>query len=212
MFNKDGMLTRQRRFGQERGAGQLRQDYDGGSSPAQRATAGEVAPPSHETPTSGALERKTDEGGARLIVGPNIKLKGAEITDCETLVVEGRVEASMNSRVIQIAEEGVFCGTAGIDVAEIRGRFEGELTARRRLVIYASGKVSGKIRYGALSVEEGGELSGDVGRLAVESAAGTAGGRDEKKSGSNSALPPEGEARPAATPLDIAAFSKRGNP
>jgi len=45
----------------------------------------------------------TDEG-SKLIVGPNIKLKGAEITDCEILVVEGRVEASMNSRDIRIAE------------------------------------------------------------------------------------------------------------
>ena len=34
-----------------------------------------------------------------------------------TLVVEGRVEASMDSRVIQIAENGVFSGTVSIDVA-----------------------------------------------------------------------------------------------
>ncbi len=209
MFNKEGMLPRNRRFGQERGSGQLRPDHDSGSSPAQRA--GEASPPSHETPATAAPERKTDEGGARLIVGPNIKLKGAEITDCETLVVEGRVEASMNSRVIQIAEDGVFSGTAGIDVAEIRGRFEGELTARRRLVIYASGKVSGKIRYGALSVEEGGELSGDVGRLAAEPAAGAT-SREEKKPAVGAAFAQEGEARPAAAaPLDIAAFSKRGS-
>src|SRR4051812_27649985 len=33
---------------------------------------------------------------SKLIVGPDIKLKGAEITDCDTLVVEGRVEASMD--------------------------------------------------------------------------------------------------------------------
>ncbi|MCX7143375.1 MAG: polymer-forming cytoskeletal protein [Proteobacteria bacterium] len=98
----------------------------------------------------------------KLTVGPDIKLKGAEITDCDTLVVEGRVEASMNSRVIQIAESGVFVGKVGIEVAEIRGRFEGELTAHKRLVIHASGRVSGTIRYGTLSIEEGGELTGDI--------------------------------------------------
>ncbi len=211
MFNKDGMLTRNRRLGQERGPGPLRPDYDSGSPSVQRAAVGEATPPSQEAPATPAPERRADEGGARLIVGPNIKLKGAEITDCETLVVEGRVEASMNSRVIQIAEEGVFSGTAGIDVAEIRGRFEGELTARRRLVIYASGKVSGKIRYGALSVEEGGELSGDVGRLAAEPAAGATGNRDEKKPAPSGTPAQEGEGRPAAAPLDIAAFSKRGS-
>ena len=101
-------------------------------------------------------------GGSKLIVGPDIKLKGAEITDCDTLVVEGRVEASMDSRAIQIAEKGVFVGTCGVDVAEIRGSFEGELTVRKQLVIRSTGRISGKIRYGKVSIEEGGELSGDI--------------------------------------------------
>ena len=102
------------------------------------------------------------EDGNKLIVGPNIKLKGSEITDCEILVVEGRVEASMNSRDIRIAEGGVFSGKAEIDVAEVRGTFEGELTARKRLVVYATGRVSGTIRYGALMVEEGGTITGNM--------------------------------------------------
>jgi cytoskeletal protein CcmA (bactofilin family) len=116
-------------------------------------------------PAAAPLSRSADGKGSKLIVGPDIKLKGVEITDCDTLVVEGRVEASMDSRVIQIAEEGVFQGTAGIDVAEINGRFEGELTARKQLVIRATGKVTGKIRYGKLTIEEGGELVGDIGTL-----------------------------------------------
>jgi cytoskeletal protein CcmA (bactofilin family) len=106
-----------------------------------------------------------NEEGSKLIVGPNIKLKGSEITDCEILVVEGRVEASMKSRVIRIAEGGVFAGKAEIDVAEVYGNFEGELTARTRLVIHATGKVSGVIRYGAMMVEEGGTISGEVATL-----------------------------------------------
>ena len=108
-----------------------------------------------------------DTKGSKLIVGPDIKLKGVEITDCDTLVVEGRVEAAMDSRVIQIAERGAFSGTVGIDVAEIHGRFEGELTARKQLIIHSSGKVSGKIRYGKITVEEGGQLSGDVDAIGV---------------------------------------------
>jgi cytoskeletal protein CcmA (bactofilin family) len=108
---------------------------------------------------------KTEESVSKLIVGPDIKLKGAEITDCDTLVVEGRVEAAMESRVLQIAEVGVFVGNAAVDMAEIRGRFDGELTVRKQLVIRATGHVSGKIRYGKLSIEEGGELSGDVGAI-----------------------------------------------
>jgi cytoskeletal protein CcmA (bactofilin family) len=109
-----------------------------------------------------AVQSSNSEGGSKLIVGPNIKLKGVEISDCDTLVVEGRVEATMNSRVIQIAEMGSFTGSAEVDLAEIRGEFEGELTVRQKLVIFGSGKVSGTIRYGKLVVEEGGQLAGDV--------------------------------------------------
>lgn len=108
------------------------------------------------------------EEGSKLIVGPNIKLKGSEITDCEILVVEGRVEAAMNSRDIRIAEGGVFSGRADIDVAEIRGTFEGDLIARKRLVVYATGRVLGTIRYGAMMAEAGGVISGNVGLHIVD--------------------------------------------
>ncbi len=100
--------------------------------------------------------------GAKLVVGPGVKLKGAEILDCDMLLVEGRVEATMDSRLIQIAEQGAFDGKVTIDFAEIRGRFSGELTAREQLVIHSTGCVNGKIRYGKIIVHEGGELSGDI--------------------------------------------------
>lgn len=102
------------------------------------------------------------EGGSKLTVGPNIKLKGVEITDCDTLVVEGLVEATMDSRVMQIAEQGAFKGSAEIDIAEIRGLFDGNLTVREKLVIHSTGKVTGKIRYGKIIIEEGGQLSGEI--------------------------------------------------
>ncbi|WP_298926660.1 polymer-forming cytoskeletal protein [uncultured Ramlibacter sp.] len=103
-----------------------------------------------------------DGGESKLTVGPNIKLKGVEITDCDTLVVEGSVEATMDSRVIQISERGAFKGSAEIDIAEIRGEFDGTLTVRQKLVIYATGKVTGRIRYGKVVIEEGGQLSGEI--------------------------------------------------
>jgi cytoskeletal protein CcmA (bactofilin family) len=117
--------------------------------------------------------RTATEGGSKLTVGPNIKLKGVEITDCDTLVVEGLVEATMDSRVVQISEQGAFKGSAEIDVAEIRGVFNGNLTVRQKLVIYATGKVTGTIRYGKLVIEEGGQLSGEIhfGAVAAKTAA-----------------------------------------
>lgn len=102
------------------------------------------------------------EGGSKLTVGPNIKLKGVEITDCDTLVVEGTVEATMDSRLMQISQQGAFKGAAEIDIAEIHGEFDGTLTVRQKLVIYATGKVTGKIRYNKVVIEEGGQLSGEI--------------------------------------------------
>ena len=125
-----------------------------------------VAPAPAAVPSSPNAAKPGE--GSKLIVGPDVKLKGVEITDCDTLVVEGRVESALDSRVIQIAENGVFNGAASIDIAEIRGRFDGELTARKQLVIHASGRVAGKIRYGNIKIEEGGEISGDVGSLGAQ--------------------------------------------
>ena len=102
------------------------------------------------------------ESPSRLVVGPNVKLKGAEILDCDTLIVEGRVEATMDSRVLRIADKGAFSGKVSIDVAEIHGQFEGDLTARQQLIIHATGRVKGTIRYGSLLVEAGGQISGDI--------------------------------------------------
>jgi cytoskeletal protein CcmA (bactofilin family) len=129
-------------------------------------TAARPAPaPSAAANAEAAAPRGEEVGGSKLIVGPNIKLKGVEIDDCDTLVVEGRVEATMVSRAIQIAENGAFNGKVDVDVAEVRGDFRGEMTARRKLVIHASGRVSGKIRYGKMLVQEGGEMVGDIAAL-----------------------------------------------
>jgi cytoskeletal protein CcmA (bactofilin family) len=115
--------------------------------------------------TAAAVPVLTDAPGSKLFIGVNIKLKGVEISDCDVLVIEGQVDATVHSKLMQIAQPGTLHGTALIDVAEIHGEFSGELTARTRLVVHGTGRVSGTIRYGKLIVAEGGELSGDVKRL-----------------------------------------------
>lgn len=145
------------RYGQTTGASAM-QPPSAPTSPAQPAPDVDVEA---STPIS-TTASQASEGGSKLTVGPNIKLKGVEITDCDTLVVEGMVEATMDSRVIQIAQQGEFKGSAEIDIAEIRGVFDGNLTVRNKLVIYSTGRVTGRIRYGKVVIEEGGQLSGDI--------------------------------------------------
>lgn len=146
-----------------------------GAAPAEAAPLRPVQPPRPEPIRSMAAPMPTPPAAAPapaakttgpdpkvLIVGQEISLNG-QITACDRLVVEGRVEATLqDTRSIEISQTGTFKGTAEIEDADIRGTFEGELSVKNRLFIRASGKVIGKIRYGQIEVECGGQLSGTV--------------------------------------------------
>lgn len=162
MLQRDGLFRRREES--------LPRSPSGTPQPAPPSATPSVQPPStiaSETvrPVDKHLEKVGERKEARLTVGPEIKMKGAEITDCDTLVVEGRLEATLDTRVLQIAEHGAFNGVVSVDVAEIRGHLEGELTARKQLVVHSTGRVSGKIRYARIQVEEGAEISGEIATL-----------------------------------------------
>lgn len=104
----------------------------------------------------------------QLVVGADVKLRCAEISDCDVLIVEGLAEASITSERLEIAEGGHFSGKVCIDVGEIHGEFEGEMEVRQQLVIHPSGCVRGKVRYAKLLIHEGGQLSGEIARLSSD--------------------------------------------
>jgi cytoskeletal protein CcmA (bactofilin family) len=100
--------------------------------------------------------------GKKLMVGRDIFLSG-EIAACDLLVVEGKIEATLrNSNTVEIAESGMFKGTAEIEKADVSGLFDGDLTVRDRLIVRRSGRIKGKLRYGSIQIEPGGEISGAV--------------------------------------------------
>lgn len=102
--------------------------------------------------------------GKILVIGRAIVLSG-EIEACEKLIVEGRVNAELRRcRDIEVTRTGRFSGIAEVDTAEIVGRFNGELTARK-ILVRASARVSGKMRYGELLVEPGAKVRADVAPL-----------------------------------------------
>src|SRR5512134_3590316 len=103
--------------------------------PPPPATPGTAAPAATAEPAKPVVEKGEERKESKLIVGPDIKMKGVEVADCGTVVV---------------------------DTAEIHGKLEGDLTVRKQLVIHATGKVSGKIRYAKIKVEEGAELAGEI--------------------------------------------------
>ena len=143
--------------------------------------------PHREVPGREASHAPSPEeaAGSKLFVGVNIKLKGVEISNCDVLVIEGQVDATINSKVMEISKPGTLTGTAMIDVAEIHGEFSGELTARTKLVVHGTGRVTGTVRYGKLVVAEGGTLDGELKQIDAASPA-----RSEKASASESRASP----------------------
>lgn len=96
----------------------------------------------------------------RLIIGRGITMSG-EIESCDTLVVEGTVEAALKgAKILDVSETGVFYGTVEIEEAFISGRFEGDIMVNGRLTITSSGSVTGTIAYGELAIEAGATVDG----------------------------------------------------
>lgn len=163
------------------------------------ARAGDAMRPAEmlRRPTDLSNQPKPEGEMRRLSVGREITLSG-EITSCDKLFVEGSVEANLtNCRDVDIAEGGLFKGSAAIEEAEVRGRFEGNLTVRKRLLIKSTGRVSGTIRYGQIEIECGGQISGDI----QAQPAGEAGEAPAREAGAATAMP--GAVTPGAAPVRV---------
>ncbi len=120
----------------------------------------------------GATPRRGDQRNYQdprtLTVGREISLRG-EITACETLIVEGQVDAKItDAHVLDIASTGVYTGSAHVEEAFISGVFDGELYAYKTLTVKSGGRVKGDVRYGRIVIEEGGEISGSMATLSPD--------------------------------------------
>ena len=109
------------------------------------------------------LDSRTSSDGARTLkVGKGLSVAG-EITSCDVLVVEGKVEAKLNDgKMLEITESGQFRGSVEIENADIAGRYDGQIIVHGRLTIRSTGRVSGMIKYGELEVNAGGQVIGEV--------------------------------------------------
>jgi len=97
-----------------------------------------------------------------LIIGPGVSVSG-EITSCNRLIVQGKIEAKLaDCPNVIIKEGGVFKEESSTEEADVHGLFEGNLIVSKRLLIRATGRVSGTIAYGEIEIERGGKISGDL--------------------------------------------------
>ena len=154
--------------------------------------------------------------GKTLVVGREISLAG-QIAACDKLVVEGSVEADLDHcRQLDVAPSGFFKGSAEIDEAEICGRFEGTLTAHKRLRVRATARIKGSVTYGQIEVEAGGEIVGEIKLFRPEGTAQRPAGpeaprerapRSKRASDPGSAPPDDGSKPQPSPPRSTAALA-----
>ncbi len=193
-------------------------DSSGPTAPAQPAAGRGVTPggsglsrptaptapsgPSAAAPSpsgSGSLS-ESSKAPRQLFVGREIEMAG-EISTCDELVVEGRVEARVaEGKSLQIAECGEVKGNVTIDQADIAGLFEGELTVQGRLTVRSTGRIRGTVAYADLAVEAGGKIRGELRDIGDdESPKKAAAGKTAKAQGGlNIAAPADKETADAA--------------
>src|SRR5438477_5902822 len=119
------------------------------------------SPAPHETEPQ-SHPRSSEADVRTLIIGPGVSVKG-EITSCNRLIVEGKIEAKLaDCPNVIIKEGGVFNGESTTENAEVQGSFDGNLVVGGRLLVQATGPVSGKTAYGDIEIERGGKISGEI--------------------------------------------------
>jgi cytoskeletal protein CcmA (bactofilin family) len=115
-----------------------------------------------DMPGSSRRSASSSDAERKLTVGKGLSLAG-EITSCDILVVEGKVEAKLSDgKLLEITEAGQFRGSVEIENADIAGRYDGQLIVHGRLTVRSTGRISGMVKYGELEVNAGGQIIGEV--------------------------------------------------
>jgi len=99
-----------------------------------------------------------------LTLGLGVTLTGT-VTVPGRAVIHGTLEGALAARDVLVGPEGRVSGTLEADTVELQGEGPATLTARTALVVRATGRVTGTVRYGRLEVEPGGVLQGDLAPL-----------------------------------------------
>lgn len=96
-----------------------------------------------------------------LIIGEDAVLKG-EVKSGQRIEIWGYVEGAVTAADVVVHEGGKLFGNVNSDTAEIYGTVQGDVRVQQLIQIKSTGHAVGKIKYGRLSMEEGGELTAHV--------------------------------------------------
>ncbi len=96
------------------------------------------------------------------IIDKELKIDGS-ISSTGKLIIKGQVTGTIDGDVVVIAEDGIVNSSATkVSSLTIGGKFQGEVSASKELIILSTGTCAGKVECQDLIVENGGVLNADV--------------------------------------------------
>ena len=80
-----------------------------------------------------------------------------------TVRIEGKFNGEITSEgTLNVGKDALVTGSLDVGELLLSGRFTGEITARRRVVVYGSGVLEGRVQTPVLLTEEGGIIEGQI--------------------------------------------------
>jgi len=132
--------------------------FDKRKDPAAEPTAPTPAA-TRETPTS--TENFTSRSTA--VIGQTIQIKGT-ITGNENLVIEGKVEGSINlsQNDLTVGQSGNVTADVTAKTVKIDGQVTGDISGEEKVIVSKSGKVKGNIVAPRVTLEDGAKFKGSI--------------------------------------------------
>ena len=97
------------------------------------------------------------------VIGRKIKLKG-EITGEEDLIIEGRVDGSveLRSHSVTVGQEGNVKASISGRTIKVKGKVQGNLAAEEQIVLLSSATVEGDLVAPRVIMEDGASFRGGI--------------------------------------------------
>ena len=102
----------------------------------------------------------SDNRGVLVVSGDTV-IKGG-IRNARRVEIHGYVEGEVASEAVVVHRNGRLFGTIRAGEAVIHGELQGDVLIKNLITIGSAGSVTGKVAYGQLAIEHGGNLSADV--------------------------------------------------
>ena len=137
----------------------------GQSSPNQTPEPVRPTPvqPAAEAPRATASSSSASPAGEQASISKGLSIKG-EITGTESLLIDGKVEGSINipGNRVTVGKNGVVNASISAREIVVLGKLKGNVAATDRVDIRAEGALTGDVAAARISIEDGAFFKGGI--------------------------------------------------